>query len=395
MLLMKKILFFIPFFLSALAFAQAPQTFTLKGKIANAVPPAKAYLFYNLGANQVVDSAAISLGSFEITGSILFPVNATLVLDHKGSGLQKLDQTSADMLQLYLENGTITLSAMDSVAKAKITGSQVNDDNLRLMAKITPVMEKAKLIQAEVKRAPLAKQQSPEFQNEMQNRFKSLQAEQEGVLKTYIENNPKSYLSLLALSSLGGPAADPAVIEQLYNSLDPSLKAMEAGKKIHSAIDELKVTAVGVTAPDFAQADVEGKVIKLSSYRGKYVLIDFWASWCGPCRQENPNVVKAYNQYKDKNFTILGVSLDRPGAKDAWQAAIKSDGLNWTQVSDLKFWNNEVAQLYFVRSIPQNYLIDPKGKIIAKNLRGEDLKNKLKELLGDPAVLAIPAKSER
>ncbi len=384
---MRKIFLYIIIISPALVFAQAPQTFTVKAKIANAVPPAKAYLFYNLGANQVVDSATISLGGFEITGSILFPVNATLVLDHKGVGLQKLDQTNADVLRFYLEYGTITMNALDSVAKAKITGSQINDDNLRLMAKITPVMDKARQIQAEAQRAPLAKQQSPDFQNEMQNRFKALQFEQEGILKTFIQANPNSYLSLLALSSLGGPAADPLVIEPLYNSLDPSLKAMEAGKKLRSAIDELKVTAIGVIAPDFAQPDADGKLIRLSSFRGKYVLIDFWASWCGPCRQENPNVVKAYNEYKDKNFTILGVSLDRPGAKDAWQQAVKSDGLNWTQVSDLKFWNNDAAELYFVRSIPQNYLIDPKGKIIAKNLRGEDLKNKLHEIFAP-----LPAK---
>ncbi len=152
------------------------------------------------------------------------------------------------------------------------------------------------------------------------------------------------------------------------------------GKLLKRSIDIAKITAIGSIAPEFTQADVNGIPVKLSSFRGKYVLIDFWASWCGPCRQENPNVVRAFNKYKNKNFTILGVSLDRPGAKDAWQAAIKSDGLVWTQVSDLKFWDNEAAALYAVRAIPQNYLIDPQGKIIGKNLRGEDLERKLAEL---------------
>jgi peroxiredoxin len=126
------------------------------------------------------------------------------------------------------------------------------------------------------------------------------------------------------------------------------------------------------------QNDVSGKDVKLSSFRGKYVLLDFWASWCGPCRQENPNVVNAFNQYKEKNFTVLGVSLDR--ARDPWLKAIQDDKLTWTQLSDLKFWSNEVAVQYKIQSIPQNYLIDPDGKIVGKNLRGEQLRLKLENI---------------
>ena len=124
---------------------------------------------------------------------------------------------------------------------------------------------------------------------------------------------------------------------------------------------------------------MQGKNVSLSSFKGKYVLVDFWASWCRPCRAENPNVVNAYNQYKNKNFTVLGVSLDQ--AKPNWLQAIQADNLTWTHVSDLQFWNNAVAQLYHIQSIPANMLIDPTGKIIARDLRGEDLNRKLSELL--------------
>jgi peroxiredoxin len=140
--------------------------------------------------------------------------------------------------------------------------------------------------------------------------------------------------------------------------------------------------AIGAIAPDFTQNDVNGTPVSLSSFKGKYVLIDFWASWCGPCRAENPTVVKAYNKFKSKNFTIIGVSLDKPEGKADWLAAIKNDGLNWTQVSDLKFWSNEVALQYAVQSIPHNFLLDPTGKIIAKDLRGNDLDKKLTEIFG-------------
>jgi peroxiredoxin len=136
---------------------------------------------------------------------------------------------------------------------------------------------------------------------------------------------------------------------------------------------------VGKTAPDFELPDVNGKPIKLSSFRGKYVLVDFWASWCGPCRLENPAVVEAYNHYKNKNFTILGVSLDREKAD--WLKAIKDDNLAWTHVSDLQFWNSKAVELYRFEGIPFNVLIDPEGKVIAEGLRGEQLDKKLQQIL--------------
>ena len=135
-------------------------------------------------------------------------------------------------------------------------------------------------------------------------------------------------------------------------------------------------------AMEFTQPDTTGTPVALSSFRGKYVLVDFWASWCGPCRQENPNVVETFNKFNTKNFTVLGVSLDRPGQKSKWIDAIHEDKLTWTHVSDLKFWDNEAAKLYKVQSIPQNILLDPDGKIIAKNLRGPALEAKLCEILG-------------
>jgi peroxiredoxin len=199
------------------------------------------------------------------------------------------------------------------------------------------------------------------------------------ILKSFLEQNKASFVNFFVLSQIGGYTPDVAEIEPLFQSLAPSLKNSAEGKAFAEKVVSLKAVSIGSTAPDFTQNDIKGNPVKLSSLRGKYVLVDFWASWCGPCRHENPVVVEAYNQFKDKNFTILGVSLDN--AKANWEKAIAADKLDWTQVSDLKGWQNEVAALYGVQSIPQNFLLDPQGKIIAKNLRGEELKSKLGELI--------------
>ncbi len=378
---MKKIFIAMLALLPVAALAQDMKTFLINSKVGNLNMPARAYLMYRLGANTVTDSAQITNGNFVLQGHIINPTQAIMVIDRQGVGIANLD-TTADNLSFYLDKGTMQINSADSVAKAKITGSKINDDNKKLTAQLKPILDEARKLNAEEKAATQEQWSNPDFQNKMQARHKQLELTQKATLKIFIAQNPDSYLSLLALYSVGGPSPDPNELEPIYNSLSDSLKTTEAAKVFRKQLDELKVTAVGATAPDFTQNDVNGAPVKLSSFRGQYVLLDFWASWCGPCRQENPNVVKAYNKYRDKNFTILSVSLDKEEGKANWLAAIKSDGLTWTQVSDLKFWNNQAAALYYISAIPANFLIDPNGKIIAKNLRGADLDAKLAEVLG-------------
>ena len=244
-----------------------------------------------------------------------------------------------------------------------------------------PVNDAYEALEKQQNDATPDQQKSEAFAKENSKTEKAIEAQEASVNKKFIQDHSGSYLSLNVLESYAY-GADYVDIAPLFNGLSATIQGTDAGKKFAERLPKLKAVALGATAPEFAEADTSGKVISLSSFRGKFVLIDFWASWCGPCRHENPNVVKAFSHYKGQNFTIIGVSLDRPGAKDKWLAAIHKDGLTWTQVSDLKFWDSKTAGLYAVRGIPQNFLIDPNGKIIAKNLRGEDLDNKLEELFG-------------
>jgi len=200
----------------------------------------------------------------------------------------------------------------------------------------------------------------------------------EKISEDFVKKNPASYVAPLAIIRLLQATENGVIAEELYKLMPAPVQFSGLGQYVNQQIQLSKINPIGSVIKDFSQKDTAGKLINVTSFRGKYVLLDFWASWCRPCRMENPNVVAAYNKFHDKNFTILSVSLDQ--AKPAWLSAIKMDGLNWNHVSDLKGWNNEVASLFQITSIPQNILIDPDGKIIAKNLRGQVLENELSEI---------------
>lgn len=201
-----------------------------------------------------------------------------------------------------------------------------------------------------------------------------------------IKKSNNAALSMFVLGYYQGLAGNPAYMLEPMSKLDVTTVVEEAVKKFPehkgvAAIHESLLGWVGKMAPEFSLPDPNGKEIKLSSFRGKYVLVDFWASWCKPCRMENPFVVKAYNRFKDKNFTVLGVSLDSNGKKDEWMKAVMKDSLTWTHVSDLMYWSSPVIPLYKIEGIPFNVLVDPEGKVIAQALRGEELEKKLESVL--------------
>ncbi|MBT9393890.1 AhpC/TSA family protein [Hymenobacter sp. NST-14] len=371
---MKKLLLPLLLTISSLAQAQQPFSYTVKGKLGTLSAPAKVYLMRGF---TVLDSAAVKNGAFEIKGTAAEPVSADLIL--RGNGrLGDLFGSLGGRTRLFLEPGTVIVSSSDSLAHSIIKGGPVNADFARLNAATQPVIDQIQAFGTGAAKASEQERQDAASRERLQKQFESFNKQMAATTYAFIKANPGSWASLNALMEiqmLDLPAY--GTVGPLYEALSPQLRNSSAGRVYGELVKGLKTVAVGAQAPEFAQQTPDGKTVSLRDYRGKYVLVDFWASWCGPCRQENPAVVEAYNEYKGRNFEVLSVSLDDEKGRAKWVKAIAEDKLPWTQVSDLKGWQNAAARLYRITGIPQNYLIDPNGKILASNLKGEGLREAL------------------
>ncbi len=373
---MKKIILFLLLFFTGFSYVHA-QSFELNGKISFKEPVEKALLYFRNGDERITDSADIKNGVFAFKGKIQEPTLATLVIRFPKKENEKRAKT--ENMNIFLEAGNIKVIAKDSLESAKVTGSKAQKEYEAYNKLLEPYDKQEATFGPRYNKFREAKDLAG--MQSIQDEYEAMVKDKnEKVVKPYIQSHPSSPIVVTLLNQFVGYDIDPAVAEPLFKGLSEANKNSFSGKSLHDRIEIAKKTAVGAMAMNFTQNDTLDKPVSLSDFKGKYVLVDFWASWCGPCRAENPNVVKAFNQYKDKNFTILGVSLDQPGKKQLWLDAIHKDGLWWNHVSDLKFWDNAVAKQYGIRAIPQNLLIDPSGKIIAKNVRGEELSKKLQEI---------------
>jgi peroxiredoxin len=364
--MMKKVIYLVVL-AAFIAGCNSQPHFVVNGKIAGS--DSLTFLLQKRGLTkyETIDSVVSKNGNFKMEGKVEYPDMVTLTAMNTGK-----------RMAFFLENSKIEITGkLDSLANAKVTGSKTQDEYNSFLSSMKGLSDKSVALFKDYQIAGQANDTAK--QSSLEKERNAIESEMTKMAKDYIKNNPASYFTPLLLASMSSEM-EPDEIEAGINSLDTNVAKVQVIKDLKERTQAVKKVAVGQKAPDFTMNDVNGNPVSLSSKIGsKLLLVDFWAAWCHPCRMENPNVVKVYNEFHKKGFDVLGVSLDR--SKEDWIKAIADDKLTWTHVSDLQYWDNAAAKLYAVGSIPANFLLDENGTIIATNLREDDLYNKVKEIL--------------
>ena len=379
--------------LPGLILAQQPITYKIQGRIKNFIHGERVYFMHVGSVRGYIDSVSVTDGLFTFEGQTTISNEpeenyiesaASLFIDHSGSGINfnKIRVDSfPDMATIYVEPGITNIFIVDSARKAVIIPPKINTGHYTLDSIYTAYFKKNN---SSIKEAIKLQLKNAAFISYLEKNRRVYMNEQKADMWQFIKDHPLSPASLYILKHDEENYPDYNKLSRYFEPLSETLKNTTFGRQYAGMLANLQLSTPGAPAPEFTMNDQDDKPVSLSSFRGKYVLIDFWASWCAPCRQENPSVVKAYGEFKNQNFTVLSVSLDKK--RSDWIKAIIDDQLSWTQVSDLRFWQNAAAQLYSVKAIPQNFLIDPRGKIIAKNLFGDSLTTCLAKIFGHGAA---------
>jgi thiol-disulfide isomerase/thioredoxin len=377
---MKKLLL-LTALLPGLAGAQtALAPFTIDGHVGHYNAPAKVYFDYTTGTTGSPDSAVLKDGVFRFAGKVDGPATVRMSLALNGEG-KDWASYHGDVIYIYIGAENIRLTSKDSLAHATVTGSTVYNEFMAFNHFIGgSIMDIDKIANGEFNSATEEQKKDTTFFRKVDNHFRQMVRDRNAKELEFARTHPASFFSVIALAENTNNPQAAAQNKAVFAAIDSQWRNTPTGKQLAQRMDALTAIVPGSLAPDFTQNDTSGRPLTLSSLRGHYVLVDFWASWCSPCRAENPNLVKQYKLYGDKGFRVLQVSLD--DKKEKWIKAIQQDSLPWLHVCDLKGWANEAGNLYAVTGVPASFLVDPQGKIVAVRLRGEELNEQLAAIYG-------------
>lgn len=359
-------------------FSLSAQTgkFSLKGSIPAWKGKETVALRYSDNGKQIADTVIALQGKFQFSGKInqQEPVSATVILiSRDGHGMR-------DNRSFYMDKGLITVNGQDSLRYAKVLGSKITAENEVLIGKTTPILNRLVALRIKAGKTNKEAQKTPEFEA-LNTEYKIFVDSMINTKTAFIKAYPKSFVSLVTLESVAGSPIDYPRANALFSVLSPELKLLPAGQKMAASLLLAKNTSIGMVLPDFSSLDTLRQPLSLKEVvdKSKVTLVDFWASWCAPCRAENPNVVKAFKAFHEKGFNILSVSLDKTEA--SWKKAIAADGMPWYHVSGLKYWDEPVALQFGIHGVPDNFLLDGEGKVVARGLRGDALYQKIAQTI--------------
>ena len=372
---MKKLLFIAGILLFTVSCNQLKDNeFLIKGKIDGIADGKKVFIELPTETGSTFkDTGVVNKGTFELKGTV------------EGMELAFIRVEEQEFnLPIILENGEIkAIINKDSIEKSSVTGTKNNDIFQKFNDDTKVISDKVTKFQKDNSQKMMEAQRSKDTVtiNALRKQYIAYQEEMNVFSKKFIKENPNAYLSVLLLENfLMRKYLETSEITALYDKLADDVKKTKSGERIKTSLDAIKTVVIGKPAPLFSGPSPDGKTVSLKEVMGKVTIIDFWASWCAPCRAENPNVVALYNEFHSKGLNIIGVSLDKDAAK--WKEAIAKDGLVWSHVSNLKFWEDPIAKQFNIQAIPATFILDEKGIIVAKDLRGDELKAKVQELLG-------------
>jgi peroxiredoxin len=359
--------------LSILGCQKDPEGYSISGNIKNVENGKMVYLSELDNNNQPVkiDSAVIKDEKFNMS-------------------LPAITQSNLSFLNIEGLNGNVIFISeneqvdfeifKDSLPTSQVSGGKENKVFYSYLDHLKNLNQRVMKIRAELRKEITTNKDSSSIAK-LQKEEADLRSGDMTFKKKIVKENPDTFVSVLILTDMINMGATTSEVNELYETLTDGLKQTPLAKTLKENLDKRSTVEVGSKAPEFSAPNPQGEVISLKDSMGKITLIDFWAAWCKPCRVENPNLVRIYNKYHEQGFNIIGVSLDKEGQKDKWAKAIEDDKLTWPHVSNLQFWQDPIALLYGIRSIPAAFIIDEKGVIVATNLRGDALEAKVKELL--------------